>query len=324
METILEVKNLKTFFYTRAGVVKAVDDVSFNLIKGETLGIVGESGSGKSVTTMSCLKLVPTPPARIGYGKALFNGNDLLTLPSKELKKIRGNKISVIFQDPMTSLNPFLKIDTQMTEVLKNHKKISDKDALAKAIEYLDLVGIPDAKNRIGSYPHEFSGGMRQRVIIATALLTEPEIIIADEPTTALDVTIQAQVLDILKDLKQKINTSIILISHDLGVIAGMCDHILVMYAGKVMEYAVAESIFTKPKHPYTIGLLNSVPRLDQKQKEDLEAIKGLPPDMVNLPQGCPFYPRCSHRIEMCEYNFPFKKEDPDDAGHFYYCWVDV
>ena len=299
MENILEVKNLRTYFYTRAGVVKAVDGVNFSLEKGKTLGIVGESGSGKSVTMMSILGLIPQPPGRIESGEAWFKGQDLLSMPRDQLRKLRGSKISMIFQDPMTSLNPYLKVSTQLTEVLFEHESISHQEARKRAIESLELVGIPDASKRIDFYPHQFSGGMRQRVMIAMALISRPDVIIADEPTTALDVTIQAQILDLLKNMQDELGLGIILITHDLGVVAGMSDQVLVMYAGRPVESGSVRDIFYRHHHPYTTGLLNSTPQLDSNRKE-LFSIPGLPPDPSKLPEGCPFAPRCGQKQFEC------------------------
>lgn len=304
-ETILKVEELKTYFKTDEGVVKAVDGVSFDLKKGETLGIVGESGCGKSVTNLSIMRLIPTPPGKIVGGKVLFHGEDLLLKPEKDLRHVRGNMISMIFQDPMTSLNPFLKISYQMMETIRLHQGLDKKEARNKSIELLKLVGIPSPEKRIDNYPHQFSGGMRQRVMIAMALSCEAQILIADEPTTALDVTIQAQILELIKELADKFGTAVILITHDLGVVAGMCDKVCVMYAGKVVEKAGTDELYGDPKHPYTRGLINSVPRLDQKGREKLYSIKGQPPNLVNLPDCCPFHPRCSEAMEICKNRYP-------------------
>lgn len=316
---LLSVHNLRTSFYTPDGVVKAVDGVSFDIEAGEALGIVGESGSGKSVTAMSLMQLIPTPPGKIEAGEALFDGVDLLKLSPAEIAKLRGDKISMIFQDPMTSLNPFLTVARQLTEVLETHRGMSKKDALSKSIEMLDLVGIPSPEKRIQDYPHQFSGGMRQRVMIAMALLCQPKLLIADEPTTALDVTIQAQILDLMKDLRRELGTTVIMITHDLGVVAGMCEKIAVMYAGRVVEFGKTEDIFAHPKHPYTIGLLNSVPRLDEGNKERLVPIPGQPPDLTKLPTGCPFHVRCSHAVEQCAKSFPEKTLL--NNGHYSRCY---
>lgn len=316
-QTILSVRNLQTHFYTEDGVIKAVDGISFDLKRGETLGIVGESGSGKSVTNLSLLRLIPFPPGKIAGGEAIFDNKDLLKLPEKELRRIRGKRIAMIFQDPMTSLNPFMRISKQLSEITELHEALTPRESRKRAIEMLDLVGIPDAARRIDDYPHQFSGGMRQRVMIAMALSCKPELLIADEPTTALDVTIQAQILELIKDLKEKTGTSVILITHDLGVVAGMTDHIAVMYAGKIIEYAPTHELFTKPKHPYTQGLLNSVPD-PQTEQETLFQIPGLPPDLAHLPKGCAFAPRCSQAKDQCQ-EFPPVRKINDE--HYSVCW---
>ncbi|MDY7027590.1 MAG: ABC transporter ATP-binding protein, partial [Spirochaetota bacterium] len=274
-EKILQVEDLRTYFKTDDGTVKAVDGVSFSLGKQESIGIVGESGSGKSVTNLSILRLIPSPPGRIMSGKVLLDGTDILKLPKAKLRTIRGNKISMIFQDPMTSLNPFLKISTQMVETIMLHQKLNKQDALDRSIEMLKMVGIPRPEKRVTDYPHQFSGGMRQRVMIAMALSCNPQVLIADEPTTALDVTIQAQILEIMQELSDRLGTSVIMITHDLGVVAGMCDRIIVMYAGRIIEEAHTDDLFADPKHPYTQGLINSVPRLDKKTGQKLTSIPG-------------------------------------------------
>lgn len=314
---LLSVRNLKTYFYSEGAVVKAVDDVSFDLKKGETLGIVGESGSGKSVTNLSILRLIPYPPGKIVGGEVNFNGQDLMKLSENEIRKIRGKRIAMIFQDPMTSLNPFMKVGAQLTEITELHEGLSKAAARKKAIEMLELVGISDAARRIDDYPHQFSGGMRQRVMIAMALSCKPELLIADEPTTALDVTIQAQILELIKDLKEKTGTSIILITHDLGLVAGMTDHIAVMYAGKIIEYAPTTELFSSPHHPYTQGLLKSVPD-PLNQQEKLFQIPGLPPDLTNLPVGCPFSPRCAYVTDKCKEIPPIRQINDQ---HFSVCW---
>ncbi len=288
---LLDVQNLTTRFHTRNGVVHATEDVSFSIEKGQSIGIVGESGSGKSVTCYSLLGLIPQPPGRIEGGKALFDDVDLLQLSEKQLRKIRGNRISMIFQDPMTCLNPYLKISKQLTEPLEIHEGMSFRDALPLAIEALDAVGIPDAKNRIQSYPHEFSGGMRQRVMIAMALITKPELLIADEPTTALDVTVQKQVLDLMKDRQRDLGASCILITHDLAVVAENCEIVHVMYAGRIVESAPSAELFRNPRHAYTRALLKSIPATHQKG-EELYTIPGLPPDLNLTPDHCTFQPR--------------------------------
>jgi len=302
--TLLSVKNLKTYFETDDGTVKAVDGVSFELEKGETLGIVGESGSGKSVTNLSIIRLVPDPPGKIVGGEIQFTGQNLLQLSEEEVRKIRGRRISMIFQDPMTSLNPFMKISRQLMEMTQLHLGHTRAQAYEHAVKMLETVGIPDARSRVDDYPHEFSGGMRQRVMIAMALSCEPELLIADEPTTALDVTIQAQILELIRKLKQKTGTSVILITHDLGVVAGMTDHVVVMYAGKVFEQARTAELFAVPGNPYTKGLLRSVPDPTSEQGK-LYQIPGLPPDVAHLKPGCPFAPRCERATSICREEFP-------------------
>jgi len=301
---LLEVKNLRTYFETDDGVVKAVDGISFQLQRGQTLGIVGESGSGKSVTNLSIIRLVPEPEGKIVSGEVIFNGNDLLLVSNEAIRKIRGRRIAMIFQDPMTSLNPFMKISRQLMEMTQLHLGHTKAQARDHAIRMLETVGIPDAHSRADSYPHEFSGGMRQRVMIAMALSCEPELLIADEPTTALDVTIQAQILELIKKLKRETGTSVILITHDLGVVAGMTDHVIVMYAGKIFEQAPTSELFAKPGNPYTKGLLRSVPDPTAEQGK-LYQIPGLPPDVAHLKPGCPFAPRCDRVEEICKREFP-------------------
>ena len=309
---LLEVKDLRTYFQTDDGLVKAVDGVSFQLQRGETLGIVGESGSGKSVTNLSIIRLIQEPPGKIAGGEILFNGQDLLLLPPNEIRKIRGRRIAMIFQDPMTSLNPFMKISRQLMEMTQLHLGHTKQQAYEHAIRMLETVGIPDARTRANNYPHEFSGGMRQRVMIAMALSCEPELLIADEPTTALDVTIQAQILELIKKLKQKTGTSVILITHDLGVVAGMTDHVIVMYAGKIFEQAKTKELFARPGNPYTKGLLRSVPDPTAEQGK-LYQIPGLPPDVAHLKPGCPFAERCERAEEICRREFPpFVELTPD------------
>ncbi len=301
---LLEVKNLRTYFETDDGVVKAVDGISFELKRGQTLGIVGESGSGKSVTNLSIIRLIPDPPGKIVSGEVIFNGNDLLLISNEAIRKIRGRRIAMIFQDPMTSLNPFMKISRQLMEMTQLHLGHTKAQARAHAIRMLETVGIPDAHTRADSYPHEFSGGMRQRVMIAMALSCEPELLIADEPTTALDVTIQAQILELIKKLKRETGTSVILITHDLGVVAGMTDHVIVMYAGKIFEQAPTAELFARSGNPYTKGLLRSVPDPTAEQGK-LYQIPGLPPDVAHLKPGCPFAPRCDRVQEICKREFP-------------------
>jgi oligopeptide transport system ATP-binding protein len=303
--TILSVKDLRTYFQTDDGVVKAVDGITFELKKGETLGIVGESGSGKSVTNLSVIRLIPEPPGKIVSGEIMFDGRNIMDLTKEEVRKIRGKRITMIFQDPMTSLNPFMKISRQLGEITELHLGHSRSQSRAHAIQMLEMVGIPDARNRVDDYPHEFSGGMRQRVMIAMALSCEPELLIADEPTTALDVTIQAQILELIRKLKDELGTSVILITHDLGVVAGMTDNIIVMYAGKVFEQAPTRELFAAPGNPYTKGLLRSVPDPAHEQGEPLYQIPGLPPDVAHLPAGCPFAPRCEYAQDICHTEYP-------------------
>ncbi len=298
--SLLEVKDLKTYFYTDSGVAKAVDGVTFSLDKGKTLGIVGESGCGKSVTSLSIMRLVDPATGRNEGGSIVFDGQDLLTLPEKDMRKLRGNRISMIFQEPMTSLNPVFTIGDQISESLKLHKGLDKKAARDRAIELLELVGIPEAGKRVDEYPHQLSGGMRQRVMIAMALSGDPELLIADEPTTALDVTIQAQILQLLKDLQEKLHMSIIIITHDLGVIAEMADEVAVMYAGDIVEKAPTRALFDDPKHPYTIGLMNSIPDINDHVSR-LRTLEGLVPSLYDMPSGCRFAPRCQFCCPECE-----------------------
>jgi len=319
-EVILEVRNLKTYFNTGYGVVKAVDGVSFDLHKEESLGLVGESGSGKSVTNLSILRLIPSPPGKIVDGEAIFRGKNVLSLSEEEIRSIRGSKISMIFQDPMTSLNPVLTISTQIMETIQLHQKLSKKQSREKAIEMLKMVGIPDPIRRIDDYPHQFSGGMRQRVMIAMALSCNPDILIADEPTSALDVTIQAQIMEIIKNLLLQMHISVIIITHDLGVVAGMCDNICVMYAGRIVEKAAVDDLFNDPQHPYTRGLIDSVPRFDRPDMNRLHSIQGQPPSLIDMPAGCPFQPRCEQAMPVCREKYP-------DTFHFGHertvcCWL--
>ena len=302
-EILLEVSGLKTYFQDRKGQVPAVDGVDFILRKGETLGIVGESGCGKSVTSMSILHLLP-PKGRIVDGTIRFKGRDITHLPPAEMAKLRGKEIAMIFQEPMTSLNPVYTVGYQISEMILRHEKVSKKEARARAIEMLRLVNIPAPEKRIDEYPHELSGGMRQRVMIAMALSCNPELLIADEPTTALDVTIQAQILDLMRTLKQTLNTSIMMITHDLGVVAEMSDYVLVMYAGMVMEYSDVRSLFADPLHPYTQGLLKALPRMGESQKK-LYVIAGVVPSLYELPTGCRFWPRCAYATERCKHEIP-------------------
>ncbi len=318
---LLRVVDLVTEFHTDDGVVRAVDQISFDVSSGETLGLVGESGSGKSVTNLTIMGLLPGT-AKVPQGSVIYKGRELLACSEKELRAIRGREIAMIFQDPMTSLNPFLRVCRQLTEVLEVHLGMSVADARAASITMLEKVGIPDPAHRIDSYPHELSGGMRQRVMIAMALLCDPSILIADEPTTALDVTIQAQILDLMRELVGAMDTAMILVSHDLGVVAGMADRVVVMYAGKMMEEGPTERIFERPSHPYTLGLLRSIPRLDDTPQERLHSIEGLPPDPANLPPGCPFAPRCPFRMDVCLEEFPVPREV--EPGHRIRCHADV
>ena len=302
--TLLEVSDLRTYFHTDDGLLKAVDGISFAVNRGETLGIVGESGSGKSVTNLSIIRLVPSPPGEIVSGKIIFDGQNILQLSEPDVRKIRGRRIAMIFQDPMTSLNPFLKISRQLMEMTQLHLGHSKSQAHDHAIKMLETVGIPDARRRADDYPHQFSGGMRQRVMIAMALSCKPELLIADEPSTALDVTIQAQILELIRKLKAETGTSVILITHDLGVVAGMTDHVIVMYAGKLFEQAPTQELFAAPGNPYTKGLLRSVPDPTSEQGR-LYQIPGQPPDVAHLPPGCPFAPRCERAEEICTREFP-------------------
>ncbi len=305
-ENLLEVNNLKTYFFTRGGVVKAVDDVSFVMKPGQTLGVVGESGCGKSVTALSVMRLIANPPGKIVAGEITFNGEDILDKNLSELTALRGSKISMIFQDPMTSLNPVFNVGFQISETVKRHRKdVSNDQAWKRAVEMLDLVRIPDAKRRAKNFPHEFSGGMRQRVMIAIALACNPQLLIADEPTTALDVTIQAQVLELMNGLSKEFGTAVMLITHDLGVVAGTCQFVNVMYAGHIIESAPVDQIFETPAHPYTVGLLQSIPRLDQKRGTQLMPIAGQPPDLSQNIVGCPYAPRCPKVQSRCRQERP-------------------
>ncbi len=304
MDKILEVKNLKTSFYTHLGEVQAVRGANFTMEKGDILAIVGESGSGKSVTALSIMRLVDEP-GKIKEGRVIFDGIDITTMSNKEMNEIRGNDMSMIFQDPMTSLNPVYTIQNQMVEVIRRHQKVSKAEAIKQAVNMLHLVGIPEPEKRIKSYPHEFSGGMRQRVMIATALSCSPKLLIADEPTTALDVTIQAQILDLMKNIKKELDTSIILITHDLAVIAEICTNIIVMYGGMMMEKGSVDEIFYNPQYPYTIGLHKSIPKMNTKDNERLIPIEGSPPDLLSPPTGCPFSTRCPNVMKICLEKMP-------------------
>jgi len=324
---LMEVKNLVTRFYTQEGIVYAVNDVSYKLNEGETLGVVGESGSGKSVHALSIMRLIASPPGKIEQGEVFFQGRDLLSLPNDQMRLVRGAEIAMIFQDPMTSLNPVLTIGTQLTESLKLHLGMNDRDANQRAVELLGMVGIPDAERRLKNFPHQFSGGMRQRVMIAMALSCNPKLLIADEPTTALDVTIQAQIIELVKKLRDQFGMAIIWITHDLGVVAGMADTLQVMYGGRIVERGPAELLFKDTRHPYTLGLLKSLPRHDRRQvNERLVQIEGQPPDMRIPPKGCPFFARCPLRIEgLCDEQMPPLIPGPGSAPeHIKACWVDV
>ena len=319
---VLDIRNLRTQFFTRAGVVYAVDDISFSVGEGETLGIVGESGCGKSVTSLSIMRLVPSPPGKIVGGQILLTANgktrDIVKISDSELRSVRGNDIAMIFQDPMTSLNPVYTVGDQLCEPLMHHLGLNKHEAEERAIDLLKRVGIPAAEERFGAYPHQFSGGMRQRVMIAIALACNPKVLIADEPTTALDVTIQAQILDLMVGLNRDFGTAIILITHDLGVVAEVCKRVIVMYAGKIVERGPAELLFTEPQHPYTMGLLKSVPRLGGNVKDKLAPIGGLPPDLLSPPKGCRFRPRCPRRQPKCEEAPPLVETSP---GQYAACW---
>ncbi|MCM3617788.1 ABC transporter ATP-binding protein [Sutcliffiella horikoshii] len=319
MEKVLQVKDLHVSFTTYGGEVKAVRGVSFDLHKGETLAIVGESGCGKSVTSQSIMRLIPEPPGRITQGSVLFKGKDLTKVSEPAMRKIRGADISMIFQDPMTALNPTLTVGDQIMEGIIQHKKVSKGEAKKQAVEMLNLVGIPSPTERLKQYPHQFSGGMRQRIVIAMALVCQPEVLIADEPTTALDVTIQAQILNLFKDIQKKTGVSIIIITHDLGVVAQVADRVAVMYAGKIVESGNRREIFYRGEHPYTKGLLNSVPRLDLED-EELVPIIGSPPDLFSPPTGCAFAARCEYAMEVCERVYPMKTTLSEE--HHVDCWL--
>ena len=322
MADLLEVTDLHTQFFTRDGVVRAVDGVTFQVAAGETLGIVGESGCGKSVTALSLMRLIPQPPGKIVKGSIMFDGQDILKMDDDDVRSIRGKSIAMIFQDPMTSLNPVLTISRQISEALELHMKMDKNEARNRTIELLELVQIPSAKKRVDDYPHQFSGGMRQRVMIAMALSCGPKLILADEPTTALDVTIQAQILDLLKNLAREFRTAFILITHDLGVVAGMTQRINVMYAGRIVEKADTVELFANPKMPYTWGLLRSIPRLDETRKAKLVPIEGLPPDLIAPPPGCKFEPRCQYRRDVCHEKEPDLVHIPNSkSDHEARCW---
>jgi oligopeptide transport system ATP-binding protein len=320
MADILNVQGLETQFRTREGIVHAVNGVSFSLKEGETLGIVGESGCGKSVTVMSMLQLIPAPPGKVVAGQALYQGKDLLTMSDEEIRHVRGSQISVVFQDPMTSFNPVITIGEQVAEPLEIHMGLSREQALDRVAEMFATVGIPNPKDRLKDFPHQFSGGMRQRAMIAMALVCNPQILIADEPTTALDVTIQAQITDLVKRLRDELGMAIIWITHDLGVIAGLADRMMVMYAGLVVETSPVKKLYSNPQHPYTLGLIGSLPRMDIGDKKRLVSIEGLPPVLFNKPSSCPFHPRCKFRIDHCLHENPPLM--PIDDGHTAACWV--
>ncbi len=318
MAKLLEIKDLKTYFYTDDGVARSVDGVSYDVDRGETLGVVGESGCGKSVTALSIMRLIPDPPGKIEGGQILYNGRNLLSLPEEEMRHIRGNEISMIFQEPMTSLNPVFTIGHQIDEAVILHQKVSKEEARRRSIDMLKLVGIPAPEQRYGEYPHQLSGGMRQRVMIAMALSCGPQLLIADEPTTALDVTVQAQILELIKKLQRELGMGVIMITHDLGVIAEVSDRVAVMYAAKIVEYSTVDEIFYNPKHPYTVGLLRSIPKLGE-EKERLETIEGTVPAPTNFPKGCHFCTRCDYASDLC-----WREEPPlveEGAGHWVACW---
>ena len=319
MANLLEVHNLRTYLHTSYGVVKAVDGVSYSVAPGQTVALVGESGCGKTMSALSIMRLVPKPQGSIVGGEIVFEGRDLLTLKDEEMRGIRGAEIAMIFQEPMSSLNPVLTIGRQITETLEAHSAVSKGEARERALELLRLVGIPDPVQRLSDYPHQLSGGMRQRVMIAIALSCKPKLILADEPTTALDVTIQAQILELMRDLTQKFGVALMIITHNLGVVARYADRVNVMYAGKIIESAGAREIYGNPRHPYTLGLLRSVPRLDQPRKAKLDPIEGQPPDLWNLSQGCSFLPRCKFALERCAHEVPSLRGIGND--HQSACW---
>jgi oligopeptide transport system ATP-binding protein len=322
MPKLLEVKNLKTQFFTQDGVVHAVNGISYAVDKGETVAIVGESGSGKSVGVMSLIRLIPQPPGKIVDGEVWFDGQDLVKLSEDELREIRGNRIAMIFQDPMTSLNPVLTIGRQITEALELHLHLNKEQARKRAVQLLEMVGIPGAESRLDDYPHQFSGGMRQRVMIAMGLSCDPQLLIADEPTTALDVTIQAQIVDLVRRLQEELGMAIIWITHDLGVVAGLAQRVLVMYAGFIVEESDVSSIYAQPRHPYTLGLLRSIPRLDLGRQKRLIPIEGLPPDLLEPPNHCPFAPRCQFVFDKCWQENPPLMEV--GLNHRAACWADI
>jgi oligopeptide transport system ATP-binding protein len=322
MNTLLDVTNLCTRFHTPEGTVFAVNGISFHLEEGETLAVVGESGCGKSVTMMSLLGLIPIPPGKITSGKAIYRGRDLLRMNEKELEQMRGKEIAMIFQDPMTSLNPVLTIERQITETLRTHLGMDPRQATERTVQLLDLVGIPDPAQRLNEYPHQFSGGMRQRVMIAMALACQPSLLIADEPTTALDVTIQAQILELVIRMREQFGMAMIWISHDLGVVAGLAERVMVMYAGFIVEEAVVDDLYEDPRHPYTIALLGALPRADRRRDQRLKSIPGAPPGLLVEPKGCPFAPRCELAVDICWAENPALRQVA--PGHSIACWVDV
>jgi oligopeptide/dipeptide ABC transporter ATP-binding protein len=317
---LLEVRNLQTHFLTRGGVVRAVDGVSWDVEEGETVALVGESGCGKSVTALSIMRLVAMPAGRIAGGQIMFKGRDLLTLSEEEMRRVRGREIGMIFQEPMTSLNPVLTIGRQLTEGLEIHLGMSRTAAERRAVELLSLVGIPDPARRLQQYPHQFSGGMRQRMMIAMALACDPPLVLADEPTTALDVTIQAQILELMKDLSRRLGVAMLIITHNLGVVARYADRVNLMYAGRIIERSTARELYAHPCHPYTLGLLRSVPRLDEPRRARLAPIDGQPPDLTRLPPGCAFAPRCAFRVERCAHDVP-PLEPVGGVSHVSACW---
>ncbi len=321
MANLLEVLNLKTYFYTSQGVVKAVDGVSYEVKAGETVALVGESGCGKTVSALSVMRLVAAPAGRIEDGQILFRGQDLLKLDEESMRRTRGREIAMVFQEPMTSLNPVLSIGRQLTETLEIHLGMTSSQAVQRSGELLEMVGIPDAERRLSQYPHQFSGGMRQRIMIAIALSCNPKLILADEPTTALDVTIQAQILELMKDLSRRFGVAMLIITHNLGVVARYADRVNVMYAGKMIEQGTAREVYANPRHPYTLGLLRSVPRLDEPRKSKLKPIDGQPPDLTQLPAGCSFAPRCAFKIDRCTRELPPLKT-VGGPSHLSACWV--
>ena len=320
MEVLLDVRNLRTHFHTSSGVVRAVDGVSWDVRKGETVALVGESGCGKSVSALSVMRLVAAPAGRIVGGEIIFKGRNLLALSEEEMRQVRGREIGMIFQEPMTSLNPVLTIGRQLTETVETHLGMTSAQAQARAVEQLSLVGIADGARRLRQFPHQFSGGMRQRIMIAMALACNPDLVLADEPTTALDVTIQAQILELMKSLSRRLGVAIMMITHNLGVVARYADRVNVMYAGKIVERATAREIYANPRHPYTLGLLRSVPRLDEPRRAKLHPIPGQPPDLSRLPAGCSFAPRCPYAIDRCRQEEP--PLEPVTAEHLSACWL--